>query len=51
MLELVHLILDPELAFFQTPDLQFVGIVRKLQASNHLIEIAMLDAQFEQTAG
>lgn len=51
MFELVHLVLDPELALFEAPDLQVVGIAGRDEACDHLVEVAMLDAQLEQTAG
>ncbi len=51
MFELIHLVLDPELALLEAPDLQVVGIAGRVQACDHLVKVAMLDAEFEQTAG
>lgn len=51
MFELVHHVLDPELALLQPTHLQFIRIAGRVEARDHLVEIAVLDAQFEQTAG
>lgn len=50
MFELVHLILDPQLALLEAPDLQIVDIAGRVESRDHLVKVAMLDAQLQQTA-
>jgi len=51
MFELIHLVLDAELALLEAPELQVVHVAGRVEARDHLVEIAMFDAKLEQTAG